>query len=101
MKRPFLAGLGLLVCSAAAAAGDVQFAAPVRLKAGDKFIRVDQPGYACPCWGDIDGDGKPELLVGQFAGGKIKVYRHLGDLKFAPGEWLMADGKPAEVPGVW
>jgi len=101
MKRPLLAALGLLSCSAVCAAADFNFAAPVRLKAGDQFIKVERPGYACPCWADVDGDGKPELLVGQFNGGKIKVYKHLGNLKFASGEWLKAAGEPAQVPGVW
>jgi hypothetical protein len=41
------------------------------------------------------------LLVGQFNGGKIRVYRNLGDGKFAPGDWLKADGAVAEIPGVW
>ena len=33
--------------------------------------------------------------------GKIKVFPHLGDENFGPGEWLKAEGKVAEVPGVW
>lgn len=77
------------------------FAAPVRLKGGDKPVRVESPGYACPCWADIDADGKKDLLVGQFAGGKIHVFKNLGDNKLAAGEFLQADGVPAEVPGVW
>ena len=55
----------------------------------------------CPCWADIDGDGKKDLLVGQFNGGKIRVYKNLGDGKLAAGEWLKADGAVAEIPGVW
>lgn len=98
--RGSLAAVGLLCCSAASAA-DVSFAEPVMLKGGDKPIKVESPGYAFPCLADIDGDGKKELLVGQFRGGKMKVYKHLGDAKFAEGQWLEVDGKPAEVPGVW
>src|SRR5215468_5266642 len=95
-------GLGLLFAMSAAGiaiAGDFQ--KPIRLKAGDDFIRVESPGYACPCLVDIDHDGKLDLLVGQFNQGKIKVYKGLGDMKFAPGEWLKADGDVAQVPGVW
>lgn len=97
-------GLTLLLLGGSAVgcgANDFAFAPPVRLTAGEAAIRVEAPGYACPCWADIDGDGKPELLVGQFNGGKIKVYKHLGGEKFAPGTWLQAGGKVAEVPGVW
>ena len=72
-----------------------------RLKAGGEYIKVEQPGYAAPCWHDVDGDGKKDLLVGQFKDGKIKVYRNEGGGKFAAGEWLKAEGDVAKVPGVW
>ena len=41
------------------------------------------------------------LVVGQFSGGKIKVFHSMGDGKFAKGEWLKAGGEVAKVPGVW
>jgi hypothetical protein len=69
--------------------------------AGDAAIRVESPGCAAPCWADLNGDGKMHLLVGQFNDGKIQVFKHLGAEKFAPGEWLQAEGEVAEVPGVW
>ena len=89
---------------AVAAKGDKspgRFGAPVRLEAAGKLVRVDQPGYASPCWADVDGDGKKDLVVGQFAGGKMKVYKNLGKGKLGEGKWLEAGGKVAEVPGVW
>jgi hypothetical protein len=89
MKRPLDLGLW----SAA------NFEPPVRLKVGDAAIRVDSPGYACPCWADING--KKYLLVGQFNEGRIRAFEHLGGENFAPGEWLQAEGKAAEVPGIW
>ena len=78
-----------------------QFEPPVRLQAGDAILRVEEPGFACPCWHDVDKDGKKDLVVGQFNGGKIKVYRNQGAGKLAAGEWLQAEGAVAEVPGVW
>jgi hypothetical protein len=90
-----LFGGGTAFCSAA------DFAPPVRLKAGDAVIRVENPGYAAPCLADLNGDGKMHLLVGQFNQGKIQVFKHRGAEKFAPGDWLQAEGKVAEVPGVW
>ncbi len=99
MKPRLLAALGL--AAAAAPAGAADFEAPVRLKGGEAAIRVEAPGYACPTWADVDGDGKKDLIVGQFAKGKMQVFKNLGGLKFAAGEWLKAEGKVAEVPGVW
>lgn len=77
------------------------FEAPVRLKAADGYVRTEAPGYASPTWHDVDGDGKRDLVVGQFRGGKIRFYKNTGAGTFAAGEWLMAGGKVAEVPGVW
>ena len=91
----------VLVSFFSTTAGAVEFADPVRMKGGGEPVRVERPGYAAPCWADIDGDGKKDLLVGQFNGGKIKVFKNLGDDKLAAGDWLRVEGKPAEVPGVW
>jgi hypothetical protein len=78
-----------------------EFERPVRLEGGGEPVRVESPGYAAPCWADVDGDGKKDLLVGQFNGGKIQVYKNLGDAELAAGSWLNAEGKVAEIPGVW
>src|SRR4051812_32687407 len=101
MKQRLLAVLGLFCCSALGGAAEPRFQPPVRLKAGGAAIRVEAPGYAAPCWADVDGDGKMDLLVGQFNKGKIQVFKGLGGGKFAKGSWLQAEGKEAEVPGVW
>src|SRR5687767_6433052 len=94
MKRPILGAL--LLGGSTALCGAAEFQPPVRLMAGDAAVRVESPGYAAPCWADLDADGKSELLVGQFAKGKIRVFKHLGDEKFEPGEWLRAEGTVAE-----
>ena len=86
---------GMVICCGA------EFERPVRLQAAGEPIQVESPGYAAPCVADLDGDGKKELLVGQFNGGKIKVYKELSDGKYAAGSWLKADGIDAEIPGVW
>jgi len=91
----------LFLFGGAAACCAAEFQSPVRLSGGSESVRVESPGYAAPCWADIDADGKKDLLVGQFNGGKIKVFKNLGDGKLAAGSWLNAGGKVAEVPGVW
>lgn len=91
----------LLALASASVAGAVEFEPPVRLFGGDKAVKVESPGFAAPCWADIDGDGQKDLLVGQFNDGKIRVYKNLGNNKLGSAKWLQAGGKVAEVPGVW
>ena len=91
----------LLVGGGVALGSPAEFQPPVRLEADGKPVRVESPGYAAPCWADIDGDGNKDLLVGQFNGGKIRFHKNLGDGKLAAGDWLKAEGTTAEVPGVW
>lgn len=92
--------LSLALCGGCLS-GAPRFEKATRLTGGEEFMRVESPGWAAPCLADIDRDGKADLLVGQFNKGKIRVYKGQGDLKFAAGEWLKAEGEVAEVPGVW
>jgi hypothetical protein len=80
---------------------DAHLADPVRLKAGTECVRVESPGWAAPCWFDVDRDGRKDLVVGQFHDGKMRLYRNLGDGKLAEGRWLEAGGEVAKVPGIW
>ncbi len=73
---------------------------PVRLEAAGKPIDTDI-GHAAPFVGDFDGDGKLDLLVGQFGDGLLWVYRNVGTNarpKFAAGEKFQAGGKDGRVP---
>lgn len=84
-----------------AADDEVQFAEPVRMTAADGPIETENPGYASPAWHDVNGDGRADLVVGQFAGGKMAVYHGTEDGTLAARAWIMAGGEVAEVPGVW
>lgn len=88
-----------------APAADDQFADPVRIRAGDAFVSVESPGYACPTLADVDGDGKDDLVVGQFKSGNMQFCKNVStadaEPQFATPTWLKTDGKRAIVPGVW
>lgn len=67
-----------VVLSATAFAADPpMFEPPFRISAGDEWIDVDI-GHAAPWVIDWDGDGKDDLLVGQFGEGKLRIYRNVG-----------------------
>jgi hypothetical protein len=80
-------------------AGDL--APPARLRAGDVVIDTGEAwGHSGPCFHDVDGDGRPDLVVGDFSG-KFRFYRNIGsreEPRFDPGTFLQAGGVDAQVP---
>ena len=78
MRRLILA---TLVIAASAVADAAEFAKPVRLDGGGEAVRVESPGYAAPCWADIDGDSHAWSVGGpnqaQAAGTSSHRARHL------------------------
>lgn len=109
MRRiaPSLSGallVGTLVAAPGGEGDDVKnpsFEAPVRLMAGGAPVSSEAPGYASPAWYDVNGDGRADLVVGQFAGGKMRAYHGQPDGSLAEGQWIQAGGEVAQVPGVW
>lgn len=79
-----------------------EFLPPVRLEAAGKAIDTEG-GHAAPYVGDFDGDGKQDLLVGQFGtdDGLLSIYRNVGANdrpKFAAAERFTAGGQEGRVP---
>jgi hypothetical protein len=77
-----------------------EFESPVRLKADDAPIDTEI-GHAAPYVYDFDRDGKRDLLVGQFLGGKLRTYRNVGTNEkpvFGAVEWFKVGEKIVTTP---
>ncbi len=73
---------------------------PFRVSDSAGFIDVDV-GHAAPLMVDFDGDGLPDLLVGQFGEGKLRVYKNFGtkkEPKFQGFTWFKAGEQDASIP---
>jgi hypothetical protein len=62
---------------ASAAPIERELGSGVKLEAAGKPIDVEV-GHLVPCVADWNGDGRKDLIVGQFVGGKIALYLNEG-----------------------
>lgn len=76
--------------------------APFKVQSGDRAIDVtDGKGIAAPFFADFDGDGRRDLLLGQFQPAKIRIYKNHGTdtaPKFEGFQWLKGD---REIITIW
>lgn len=71
------------------------FDAPVAIEANGAPINVGTGGNASPFLVDWNGDGRQDLLLGQYDGGKVRFYENVGAdsaPEFGDFVYLQADG---------
>jgi hypothetical protein len=84
----------------AASESSSELQAPVRLQAAGGLVDVTI-GHAAPYLYDFDGDGRDDLLVGQFADGKLRIYPNEGtnrEPRYGEFVWFHAGGVHGTVP---
>ena len=85
----------LVLLAAGAFAQTPEFDVPVALEANGTPINVGTGGNASPFMIDWNGDGKQDLLLGQYLSGKVRYYENIGenfDPVFGDFVYLQADG---------
>jgi hypothetical protein len=88
-----------MLFAALAGPAKIELAEPFLATAGGQPIKVDV-GHAAPILADFTGNGLPDLLVGQFGEGRMRIYKNVGtrtEPKFDKFEWFEAGGKIAQV----
>lgn len=92
-----------LAIASTAVGGEIhkELKAPVRVEASGGPIDTGGIGYAAPFYGDFDGDGTRDLLVGEFSQGRMRVFRNHGtdhQPVFKDHEFFKAGGAQGTVP---
>ena len=101
IRRTAVAAVAMVGGGALAlASGAPGLSEPAKVLDGNTPLDVDV-GHATPNVVDWDGDGKRDLLVGQFGDGKLRVYLTAGTdaaPKFKGFEYVKAGSEDATVP---
>lgn len=100
MKTIVVATLVTVTFGLALSAALAAFQEGVRLKANNEAIDVEI-GHLVPCVTDWNSDGKKDLILGHFSGGKIRLYLNRGTDKepiFKDFEYLKAGGAEISLP---
>jgi hypothetical protein len=103
--RHLMMAFAAILCAGALAA---ELNEPVKILAGGEPIDVDV-GHAAPWLHDMNGNGKLDLLVGEFGtrpdpnthAGRLRIYYNVGTNekpKYEGFEYFQAGGEDARVP---
>ncbi len=102
MKVLSLGSIGLLIITVTVQAQAPRVAEPVKVTMENGTpLEVGSVGHAAPVYHDFDGDGVPDLIVGEFEDGACRVFRNYGTATepiFRDFEFFHAGGKKAKVP---
>ena len=77
-----------------------EFAVPFRIADAHGPISVDV-GHAAPLIADFDGDGVPDLFVGQFGDGKLRIYKNRGSInapRYDGFTWFKTGEQEGRIP---
>jgi hypothetical protein len=91
----------LLLAASARAGEPGALRPPFQVQAGGQALDIQHEGHAAPFVGDFYEDGGLCLLVGQYADGRLRIYRNTGTRarpRFDSYTWFEAGGKTASVP---
>ena len=99
MKGPATLSACALLLTAAVSAQVPRFRGPERISAGG--TPIDLGHYTAPVMIDWNGDGKKDMIVGQFSFGQIAYFENVGEDSapvFSSYEYLKADGQIIQLP---
>ncbi len=92
-----LACLALTISASAADPNGVQIP-PKQVMADGKPVDTERSAHAAPYFADFYGNGLPDMIVGEFYGGRMWVYKNIGtpgQPKFGKREPIVASGEQA------
>ncbi len=67
-----------LIALAPVAGADDDLSKPTPVLFGKSQLDVEHSGHAAPFFGDFDGDGRKDLLVGEYYQGRLRIYANSG-----------------------
>lgn len=100
MKNKLLSLFALLLFSASVSAQSLRFEKPMKLKTANGEPINMEASYSVPTFHDIDGDGKLDLISGDYHG-VFHVFRNVGSNEkptYDQPYLLQAGGENARVP---